>query len=179
MDEQPRGTMTMNGAMGRKALSLVGLAAVLASAYWFDLHVMIPMRRTAGNTFDPAPDAWTELAARIAIALAVLGLVWLLFRWAPPSRVVGAVYLVIGFALAAAWPIAVGFFMNRGLSLPIFDQLDLWGLLGQGGLLDLVAPFLVAIGLLRLLLPLPRGLRRSRARVPVSEAPASIPRPSP
>jgi hypothetical protein len=179
MNEQPSDTKRMDGAMGRKALSLVGLAAVLAAAYWFDLHVLIPMRRTAGSTFDPAPAAWTELAADIAIALAVLGLVWMLFRWAPPSRVVGAVYLVVGFALAAAWPIVLAFFMNRGLSLPVFDQLDLWYVLGERGLLYLVAPFLVAIGLLRLLLPLPRGLRRSRARVPVSEAPASIPRPSP
>ena len=154
--------------MQRKALSLVGLAAVLAAAYWFDLNVLFPIRRTAGNEFDPAPAAWVELAANIAIALAVLGLVWLLFRWASPSRVVGAVYLVVGFALAAAWPIAVGFFMNRTLSVPVFDQLNLWYVLGERGLLYLVAPFIVAIGLLRLVLPLPGAWRIGDARLPAS-----------
>jgi hypothetical protein len=157
--------------MQRKALCLVGLAVVLAAAYWYDRYVLIPMRRAAGNTFDPAPAMWTELAARIAVALAVLGLVWMLFRWAPPSRLVGAIYVVVGFALAAAWPVAVGFFMNRGLSVPIFDQLDLWLLLGQGGSLVLVAPFLVAIGLLRLVLPLP-GRRREQATPPPGDDPS-------
>ncbi len=96
----------------------------------------------------------------------MLGLVWMLFRWAPPSRVVGAVYLIVGLALAAAWPIVIGFFVNQTVRVPVFDQLGLWGLLGQGGLLDLVAPYLTAIGLLRLLLPLPRGWREGRARLP-------------
>lgn len=155
-------------AMRRQALSLVGLAAVLTVAYWFDRSVIPRLRQETGSSFNPAPQAWTMLVADIAIAFAVLGLVWMLFRWAPPSRLVGAAYLVVGLALAAAWPIALGFFMNRTLSLPVFDQLGLWFVLGEGGLLDLIVPFIVAIGLVRLVLPLPSGWRRAPAHDPAS-----------
>ncbi len=152
--------------MQRKALSLAALAVVLAATYWLDRYVIIPMRRQAGSTFDPAPAMWTELAADIAIALAVLGLVWMVFRWSPRSRVVGAIYLVVGFALAAAWPIVI--LTKGGLSLPLFDQLDPWYVLGERELLYLIAPFLVGIGLLRLLVPLPRSWWTGNARLGVS-----------
>lgn len=150
--------------MQRKALSLVGLATVLAAAYWFDLYVLPPLRRAAGINFDPAPAAWTVLVADIAIALAVLGLVWMLFRWAPPSRVVGAIYLVVGFLLAAAWPIAVAT-VNHTVSIPGFAELNLYLALQQPySLLALIAPFIVALGLLRLVLPLPGRGRSSDVR---------------
>ena len=86
--------------------------------------------------------------------LAVVGLGWMLFRWSPPSRLVGLVYLVVGSALVGAWPIAVAFHAE----IPGFAQLNLYLALGMGGpLLTLIAPFLFALGLVRLVLPLPMG----------------------
>lgn len=151
--------------MQRKALSLVGLATVVAAAYWFDLYVLPPLRRATGVTFNPTHELWTVLVADIAIALAVLGLVWMLFRWAPPSRVVGAIYLVVGFLLAAAWPIAVAT-ANHTVNIPGFAELNLYFALSQANsLLALVAPFIVALGLLRLVLPLPWRGRSSDVRL--------------
>ncbi len=135
----------------RKVASLVGLAVVLAAAYGYDSWILPPMRRAAGQTFDPAPALWVQMFADVVIALAVLGLVWLLFRWSPPSRLVGLVYLLAGAALVAAWPLAAAF----KLEIPGFAQLNLYLALGEAGsTLVLVGPSVVAIGLARLVLPL-------------------------
>ena len=155
----------------RKVASLVGLAVVLAAAYWFDLYVFPPIRQSAGNSFDPGPAMWTAMVAQLAIALAVVGLGWMLFRWSPPSRLVGFVYLVVGSALVGAWPIAVAFHVE----IPGFAQLNLYQALGTGGpLLTLIAPFLFALGLVRLILPLPTDRWRTRTSRTVEADPSMV-----
>jgi hypothetical protein len=156
----------------RKATSLVGLAVVLSAAYWFDLYVLPPLRLAAGNNFDPAPAMWTVMAAQIGVALAVMGLAWMLFRWSPPSRLVGLIYLVIGLGLAGAWPITLAFHAD----IPGFAQLNLYLALQQpDGLLTLIAPFLVALGFLRLVLPLPSGWRTVGTTQVADREPTTMP----
>jgi diguanylate cyclase (GGDEF)-like protein len=155
----------------RRATSVLGLVAVLAAAYWFDLYLFPPIRRAAGNTFDPVPALWTSMAAQLAIALAVVGLGWMLFRWSPPSRLVGLVYLVVGLALVGAWPIAAAF----NADLPGFAELNLYLALSQpSGLLALVAPFVAALGLVRLVFPLSGAWRWIAPRPPVEDRPPAV-----
>ena len=166
------GTYTRLGAESmRKVASLVGLAIVLAAAYWFDLHVYPPIRRAAGDSFDPAPEIWIAMAAQLAIAVAVVGLGWMLFRWSPPSRLVGLVYLAVGSVLVSAWPIFLAFHVE----IPGLTQLNLYMDLGMGGpLLTLIAPFLFALGLVRLVLPLPMGWWRTRTSRTVEADPSMV-----
>ncbi len=155
----------------RKVASLVGLAVVLAAAYWFDLYVYPPIRQAAGNSFDPTPAVWIGMAAQLAIALAVVGLGGMPFRWSPPSRTVGLVYLVAGSVLVGAWPIAITFHME----IPGLTEINLYLALGMGGpLLTLIAPFLFALGLVRLVLPLPTSWWRTRNREAVEDDPSAV-----
>ena len=159
----------------RKVASLVGLAVVLAAAYWFDLYVYPPIRQAAGTSFDPTPAVWIAMAAQLAIALAVVGLGWMLLRWSPPSRTVGLVYLVVGFVLVGAWPIAITFHVE----IPGLTQLNLYLALGMGGpLLTLIAPFLVALGLVRLVVPLPKSWWRTRDREAAEDDPSAVSQPT-
>ena len=152
-----------------------GSRVVLAAAYWFDLYVFPPIRQASGNNFDPGPAVWTAMAAQLAIALAVVGLGWMLFRWSPPSRLVGLVYLVVGSVLVGAWPIAVAFHVE----IPGFAQLNLYLALGMGGpLLTLIAPFLFALGLVRLVLPLPKGRWRTETSRTVEGDPSMVSQPT-
>jgi hypothetical protein len=54
------------------------------------------------------------------------------------------------------------------VEIPGFTALNLWLALGESGLLNLVAPFVVAIGLARLAFPVRRTWRRSRTTRPVA-----------
>ncbi len=142
----------MSGRTTRKIASLIALAVVIAVAYAYDLWVLDPLRRHAGNTFDPVPLLWVQMTADVLAALALLGLAAMLFRWVPPSRVTGIAYLVAGLALTAAWPLAAAF----NLQSPGFAALNLYFALGEGGsLLAIVGPFVAAIGLVRFVLPVP------------------------
>jgi hypothetical protein len=134
----------------RRLVPILALAAVLTAAYWFD-GILPGIRNTATSTFDPAPLLWTLTAAKLAAALTVAGLGSLLFLWSPPSRLTGLVFALVGGLLLLAWPIAVTFHVD----LPGFDVLNLYVRLGEDGLLVLVAPFVTAFGLLRLIWPVP------------------------
>jgi len=144
----------------RKVTCVVGLAVVLGVAYWFDLHVLPGLQNAIGE-FNPAPSLWVEAAAHLAIALLLVGLGWLVFLWSEPSRVVGLIYAVAGAALLLAWPESVSFHIE----IPGFAALNLWLALGEDGLLNLIAPFVTAMGIARFVLPLPVRLRA----VPLAE----------
>ena len=74
-------------------------------------------------------------------------------------------------ALVGAWPIAVAFHVE----IPGFAQLNLYMALGMGGpLLTLIAPFLFALGLVRLVLPLPIGWWRTRTSRTVEGDPSMV-----
>jgi len=128
----------------RRLVPVVALAVVLAAAYWFD-GILPGIRKATATTFDPVPGVWTETIAKFAAAIAVAGLGWLLFVWSSPSRLTGLVYALVGGLLLLWWPLTWSF----KVALPEFA----FGLslrLSVDGLLNLTAPFLTVMGLVRL-----------------------------
>jgi hypothetical protein len=142
----------------RRFIPIVALLVVLAAAYWFD-GILLDIRKEVGITFDVLPAYWKESIAKFAAGIAVAGLAWLLLVWSPPSRLTGLVFALAGGLLVFFWPLTWS--LNLNLLGSGFD--GLYVRLGEDGLLALVAPFLTALGLVRLMWPLPTFGARSRA----------------
>jgi hypothetical protein len=144
----------------RRLVPIVALVAALGAAYWFD-GILPDIRKAVGITFDPVPGVWTETIAKFVAGIAVAGLGWLLFEWSPPSRLAGLVFTLVGGLLLFFWPLTLSLHM----SLPS-AFFGLYLRLSVDGVLNLVAPFVTAVGLVRLIWPLPTSRARSSAVQP-------------
>ena len=100
----------MTGRSVRVLGALVGAAAVLVVAWWYDTAVMPAVQRAQAASFDMTQLAAALPVGYLLIAAGTLGIA-LLARWAS-SRLVEVVYVVVGtfwaFLFTVVWTVAAG-----------------------------------------------------------------------
>jgi hypothetical protein len=105
---------------GRMVVALLGAAAVLIAAWWFDTDVMQAVLQAEDSTFDVTQTAVALPVGYLMIAAGVL-VVALLGRWAD-SRLVALIYALTGaffaFLFTLVWALASG----KNEAAPILPQ---------------------------------------------------------
>ncbi len=89
--------------MSKIALSS-GLVATLLLGWALD-GLLSWLRNQASRTFDPGPVYWGSILSNLLIVTAILGLAWLASVRLERSRVVSAVFLLIGLGLLGYVPL--------------------------------------------------------------------------
>jgi len=99
----------MSTSLRRTVGALLGAAAVLVVAGWYDTVVLHSILVTGGNSFDMTQTAVALPVGYLLIAAGLLGIA-LLARWAD-SRLVDLAYLLVGaffaFLFTLVWTVAV------------------------------------------------------------------------
>lgn len=130
-----------------RIVSLVGMAGILAIAYLIErgLEVLKPL---AVRQFNALPFLWAASAADLLLAGLLLLLAWLVNSRGARSRVVGLIFLVVGWLLAFAHAIAI----TGRLHLPQ-TGLPLLPYLSSGSRVVYAAAFIAVLGAVSLFRP--------------------------
>lgn len=141
----------------QKLVPLGGLAVVLGFALLWDQNVIAAIQREAAATFhDRLRLQWVGPLGQLAAAAFVLVTGWLLFRWAPSSRLVGLVFALLAGYVLLVMP--VGF--STHWEMPFWREITT-DLFVPYSVLSLSAPFLALFGLIRVAWPLPGRVDRA------------------